>query len=187
VVLGGSLVWAIPPEYEVLIEKNPFSPSRQYIPPTKQGNQSSGTKEISEDKLKKEVILRGTFWNGKQYLAILEVKASFKQRYKLSKERFILSKGERLGPCELLEIDRGAVVLGGACGSVRLSLADAPERKQPLPKGAIMKPPSVPLPPSQAKPPQQPKTKPPSPPQKKVNPFRKFLQPQKPAPPPSQD
>ncbi len=157
-----SPLWGLPPEYEVLIEKNPFSPLRQYVPPAENGGQT-GPQNISQDTLKKEIILRGTFWNGKKYLALLEVRSSFKHRYGLSKEKFILSQGEKLGPCEVVKIGRGEVTLGGACGNTILSLADAPERKSPLPKVPI-----TPPKPMQAKP---------SPKPKRVikNPFQKFI------------
>lgn len=133
VFLWAQLVWALPPEYEILIEKNPFSPERQYVPADSDGKAGSGGQMPGQD-LKKELILRGTFDSGARRWAVIEVSSSFKIRHHLKKSRFVLEEGQKIGPCEILEIRRGEVVLGGGCRRVTLCLADAPERKKPLPQ-----------------------------------------------------
>jgi len=165
-------LWAFPPEYEIIIEKNPFSPERKYTPAPSEKN-GKGEGGISEE-YKRQLILRGTFWNGKQYFAVIEVKAGLKNKLHLEKSRLLLQKGESLGDCVVEEIKRGEVVLGGSCEKLKLSLADAPERKRALPQ-ITSRPPSS-EPPSSSRPPvnktkraRRPSSSPP-------NPFKKLLQ-----------
>ncbi len=179
-LLFAGAAWALPGEYEVFIERNPFSPQRQYVPSANGGQGAQGSK--GED-LKKELILRGTFASGNLRLAIIEVRPVFKRRYRLEKDRLVVGIGEKIGPCEVLEVRRGEVVLGGGCRQTVLRLADAPERKKPLPASphlpAAPKTQKVNKPPSPGPKPQNPKPKatqkPPVPP----NPFRKIFEKQK--------
>ena len=129
--------------------------------------------------LKQDLILRGTFSSGDLRLAIIEVQPAFKRRHQLKKDRLIVAEGEKIGPCAVVEIRRGEVVLGGGCRQVVLRLADSPERKKPLPKNPqstpVAQPPKVQKAPDFG--PQNPATKkkegsPAQPP----NPFKKLLE-----------
>ena len=177
-LLWAEATWALPPEYEILIEKNPFSPERQYVPTTGQGTTTSTPR--SKEDLKKELILRGTFESGNLRLAVIEVRSSFKRRHQLEKDRYVVGEGEKIGPCEILEVRRGEVEIGGECQNTVLSLADAPERKKPLTVSPTPPPtrthPSTPARPVKPKPASTKTNQKPSKFPKPPNPFEKAFQ-----------
>ncbi len=120
--------WAV--DFHVAVEKNLFSPDRRYEPyfPAKKGG-------IHQDILKRSLILRGTLLKGKQRLAVIEVLPAARRELGLEdtkKRRFVVSQGDNLGDCQVLEIRPEEVILGGRCQGLALTLEDSPERKQPV-------------------------------------------------------
>jgi len=113
--------------YEIIIQKNIFSPSRRYNPSEK----SSAEQEVVPWK---EVFLRGTFKQDHTWWAIFEVSPAFAQKWHLSRKQLILKIGQKLGPCEIRRITSGEVILGGSCGETKITLSENPERRQPLKK-----------------------------------------------------
>jgi len=122
---------ALPDKYKIIIEKNPFSPQRQYIP----FNQNSPAQDktlLTKKETNYNILLRGTFYNGHRWMAIIEVPPQVRREFKLEKNRFILEEGQKFGPCTVKQIKRGEVILGGKCAGSHIRLADSPERKKPL-------------------------------------------------------
>ena len=95
---------------------------------------------LKQEEIKKYLILRGTMYLNGRSFAILEIGPFLQKRFELNKKRIVLPLGGRLGGCTLEEIKRGEVILGGDCGGIKLSLAEDPERAQPLPKSSIAAP-----------------------------------------------
>jgi len=121
----------IPPQYEVIVERNLFSPSRMYLPPPKKKSSQSN---IKIEEIKRGIIFRGVFRAGDQVYAVLEIAPHLKKKWNLSKHTKVFKEAERVGPCTIDKIERGKVTFGGECGGLELLLADSPERKRKKPQ-----------------------------------------------------
>jgi len=161
----GSPCRALAPEFEVVVEKNVFSPERRYVPPEEGG----AIQDVRQEEIKRGLTFRGIFRHGDEKWAVIEIRPYLKRKWELEEDRKFFAEGEKIGPCEIKKIARGEVVLGGKCKNITLTLSESPERKRPAPKRSISKK-SVPKksPPSQKNPSGPKKTFP--------NPFKKLLQ-----------
>jgi len=152
----------ISPSYEEIWQNNPFSPNRTYVPPS----ENNGSHEdVKQEEIKKNLLLRGTYRVGDHAYALFEVKSPLRNKWQMDKDQqfLLVSLGEEVGDCILEKIQRGEVLLGGSCGELILSLADLPERHNPI----------QPLPKSGEKP-VQPKLTSQKPAPKKIKPPRSF-------------
>ncbi len=118
-------------DFQVAVEKNLFSPDRRYEPyfSEKKGG-------VHQDILKRSLILRGTLVKGRERLAVIEVLPAARRELGLEdtkQRRFVVTQGEDLGDCPVLEIRPEEVILGGRCQGLTLTLEDSPERKRPAP------------------------------------------------------
>lgn len=143
-LLGLGISWAF--DYQEAIEKNLFSPERRYEPYLPEQEGAGG---IKKELLKRGLILRGTFDNGRKRLAVIEVTPLAKRELHLEEKKrtFVLGEGESLGNCKVIEILTEKVILGGYCQGVTLSLQESPEREKallPQKKEAVHKPPKRP-------------------------------------------
>ncbi len=168
-VILGAPAWSSL-DYEDLLAKNPFSPERKYTP-YQAADQNQGKLNVSLETYRKNLILRGTFWNGQEHEALIEIRPGLKSRLKLQKSRLILKKGDKIGDCVVEEIKRGAIVLGGVCGGEEIRLSQAPERQKPLPVKASNTP-LPPKPPFHSSPAKEAKSSKSAP----KNPFKAFMQ-----------
>ncbi|OAG28213.1 hypothetical protein [Thermodesulfatator autotrophicus] len=115
--------------FENIVTKNIFSPSRHYVPYL----QDKKPKNVKKELVKRYVILKGTLIKGEERVAVLEVLPAGKRELGLedvNQKRLLVSQGDDLGNCQVLEVKAGQVVLGGQCQGVVLSLKDSPERKK---------------------------------------------------------
>jgi len=116
------------PEYQEIIERNLFSPERTYTPYRPQEKKQN----VKEEEIKKNIILRGIYRQEEETYVILEVKSSLRKKWELDEKKRTFRVGEKLGPCQIAKVEKGEVLLEG-CGDIKLSFADSPERKKPLP------------------------------------------------------
>ncbi|WP_457755809.1 hypothetical protein [Thermodesulfatator indicus] len=125
--LTSSLVAA---NFDDIVTKNIFSPSRQYVPYIT--NQKP--KDVKKDFLTKYLILRGTLIKENERLAVIEVLPAAKRELGLetNTRRVVVGQGETLGNCQVLKVLPGEVILGGRCEDITLSLKESPERKKPF-------------------------------------------------------
>lgn len=123
---------------DLVVRKNLFSPDRSYSPEleTKEISGSDGGDKNIE-RLRKNIILRGTYCYEQKCWALLELKPTVKKLLEiktLPKDRtFKVEEGGLLGACSIKKIRRGEVILGAKCEGLVITLAESPERKKPVP------------------------------------------------------
>lgn len=130
--------WALSAEYQEIVERNLFSQNRKYEP--FQGEEKR-TNPFKEDEIKKNIFLRGIYRKEKDIWVILEIKPHLLKKWGIEKQKRFFRVGEKVGPYQIVNTEKGKVVLKGEEQEIILSFKDLPERKKPVPK-RILKPPS---------------------------------------------
>lgn len=125
-----------------VVRKNLFSPNRSFSPELEGVNNGRGTKKGQDlRRLRKNIILRGTYCYEQRCWALLELKPLGKRLLDLDflppNRTLRVKEGDTIGRCTVKRIEREKVVMGNKCEGLVLTLADSPERKKPVPPPAI--------------------------------------------------
>ena len=141
--LGGSLLGvqfslAGEASEDPVVRQNLFSPDRKYSSPSDSSEVSKNSlRDKDLEKLRRNIILRGTYCYERRCWALLELKPAIKRLLELNdlpKDRTLkVEEGGSVGRCAVEEIKRGEVVLGNKCEGLVITLAESPERKKPVP------------------------------------------------------